>query len=56
MYEAQKEKPAKGDWIKLVKADLALIGETLDERKFKSMKETQFKRFEKMNIEKSAFY
>ena len=55
VYEAQKTKTTKGDWIELVKDDLDLIGEALDEEKFNSMIDYQFKKFVRMKIDQAAF-
>jgi hypothetical protein len=30
VYQAQRDKPTKGDFVELVKADLEMIGATLD--------------------------
>ena len=37
VFEAQKIKTTKGDWIENIKNDFELIEETYDENKFKKM-------------------
>ena len=55
IYNAQKVKTSKGDWIELVKKDFELIGEQFDEEMVKQMSKNKFKQFVKQRIEKAAF-
>ena len=54
VYEAQKLKTTKGDWIDLLKNDFKLIEEDFNEDKFKSMSKYKFKKFVKTKINKAA--
>ena len=55
VYEAQKKKPAKGAWIELVKKDLDLIGEELDEESISAISKNKFKRYVKKKMDIAVF-
>ena len=55
VYEAQKLKTTKGDWVELVQKDFELIGEPFDEEKFTKMSKYQCKKFVKERTAKAAF-
>ena len=54
-YEAQKQNPTKGDFIKLVKEDLLKIGEAFDEDMAKSKEKGAFKAKVMKKIKATAF-
>ena len=55
VYKAQKEKPLKGDFAKLIEEDLNLINEIYNETKFKSMSKNKLKKYIKNKIHDAAF-
>lgn len=55
IFEAQKIKTTRGDWIELIKDDFKLIREIFDEDKFKSMSKYQVKKFIKSKIKVATF-
>ena len=55
VYEAQKLKTTKGDWIELIKRDFELIEEDFDEDFIKETTKYIFKKFVKTKITKAAF-
>ena len=55
IYLAQKQKPMKYEWIKLLEKDFDLIGEIVDDSKIKVMKKKKYKKMIKEKITKAAF-
>ena len=55
VYEAQKLKTTKGDWIELIRKDFELIEENFDEDMVKNMTKNKFKKFVKNKIGRAAF-
>ena len=55
VYGAQKRKPAKNDWINIIKRDCADVGITFNEAQIISLKKHNFKKLVKEKIRKIAF-
>ena len=55
VYMAQKRKPMKYEWIKMLEKDFELIGEVLEDSKIKSMNKKKYKKYIKERIIKAAF-
>ena len=55
VFDAQKESPSPGDFIELVKGDLANIGEAFDEDSIGSQTKSQFKNHIKKKIQSRVF-
>ena len=43
VYRAQSDRPTKGDFVELVKADLEMIGATLNENEIQTQTKGEFK-------------
>ena len=55
VYFAMKNKPVKGDWIKLVERDFESINETIDEDQIENQTEKEYKKKIKDKVRQSAF-
>ena len=51
IYEKQKTESTKGDWFKLIEADLKFIGEQVDEESIKN----EYKKWVNNKLRKAAF-
>ena len=54
VYRAQSDRPTKGDFVELVKADLEMIGATLNENKIQTQTKGEFKSSIKSKIQDAA--
>ena len=55
VYQAQKENPVQGDWVNMVKEDLATLNMTLEEDDIKSRTKDAFKKLVKEKMVEHAF-
>ena len=54
VYNAQKTTPSKGDFAELIKTDIKLLGDDMDEETIQRMTKTEFKTLVKQMINKAA--
>ena len=55
MYEAQKESPVKGDWVKHVEKDFEMIGMDINENEIETMSKSKYKTIVKNKIRDYIF-